>query len=82
MRARAAKLALEAWLAYDASLTIIAHRAGSTGWQGKHDPKLDRLYERALTLSRVAFDLPLGALGEGELNPAEVAAIVAEGRGS
>lgn len=81
MSPRAALLALHAWVAYDTALTGIAQREG-VGWSGKTDPRLDRLYERAATLTRVALDLPMGALGEGELTPAEIAAIVAEARGA
>lgn len=77
---RAMKLALEAWVAYDAGLAIIAHQTGEVGWRGQTVPELDRLYERALVLTRTVMGLHMGALGEGELSPAEVAAIIAEVR--
>lgn len=82
MNVRAAKLALEAWTVYDAGLTIIVHRDGAVGWSGKTEPHLDRLYERALLLTRIALGQPLGALGEGELRPDEISAIIAEARGN
>lgn len=78
-----ARLALEAWVAYDAALTVLVHVHGrEVGWTGKAEPKLDRLYERALVITRVVMDLPMGALGEGELSRAEVAQLAAEARGA
>lgn len=74
------KRALFAWADYDAALTVAVHNGQHIGWQAKPDPKMDRLYERALVFMRVALDLPMGALGESELSPVEVAALVDEAR--
>lgn len=80
MNPRAMRLCLEAWIAYDSALTLIAHRDGEVGWRGKVEPRLDRLYEIALTLTRATLGLHMGALGEGELSPSEVAELVAKAR--